>query len=130
MNAGQIVNVGSEGMRLLDDGFIAKITGHHVWLGEADAEIMRLAFLVEGDDQAGRNPLAKVVWKDPEMSTLAAQADAAGKMLGAGLPWQLVGKKVFKLSAEEIAETQAEIDSGTLGTLMAQAEVQQAPSVA
>lgn len=117
MGSAQLVNVGVEAMRVLDDGHLARIGSHEIDFGESHEELLRLCFLIEGDDAKGNFAAAEAIWKDPEMTTMAVKADAAVKLNGV-LPWQVIASLVFHASPTQIDEWQALKDAEALTNLL------------
>lgn len=103
----KIVNIGAEGLRMLDDGYIAKLSDHARLLGAARVESTRLALLVEGNTEAANFAGAETVWADLEVTTLAAKGDAFSKLTGSGVPWQVAADVALGMSPTAIAEMAA-----------------------
>jgi hypothetical protein len=59
-----------------------------MFYGEDWEEVMRLAFLVKGDEKRGTNPLAETIWRDVEYRTEAQHIDAVLKKKALGVPWR------------------------------------------
>ncbi|HET7588607.1 MAG TPA: phage portal protein [Solirubrobacterales bacterium] len=116
---GELVNVSADGIRAAEAGLVSKVRRHHRPLGESWEEVTRLALRVKNpEDPRGKDQSAQIIWKAPEMRSLAEQADAAAKLGAAGLPWQGIAEIVLGLTPQEIKRYGAERGSDVLGKLL------------
>lgn len=85
---GKVQNVSADGLTVADAALASKCRDKTLFLGEDWEEIMRLAFLVKGDEKRGTNPLAETIWRDVEYRTEAQHIDAVLKKKTLGVPWR------------------------------------------
>ncbi|MFJ2259482.1 phage portal protein [Streptomyces sp. NPDC087844] len=85
---GKVQNVSADGLTVADAALASKCRDKTMFLGEDWEEIMRLAFLVKGDDKRGKNPMAETIWRDVEYRTEAQHIDAVLKKKTLGVPWR------------------------------------------
>ncbi|MFG3048130.1 phage portal protein [Streptomyces sp. NPDC048241] len=85
---GKIQNVSADALTAAEAGLASKCRIKTTFLGEDWEEVMRLAFLVKGDEKRGNNPLAETIWRDVEYRTEAQHIDAVLKKKALGVPWR------------------------------------------
>ncbi|WP_263165412.1 phage portal protein [Streptomyces sp. SCSIO ZS0520] len=85
---GKVQNVSADGLTVADAALASKCRDKTMFLGEDWEEVMRLGFLVKGDEKRGRNPLAETIWRDVEYRTEAQHIDAVLKKKALGVPWR------------------------------------------
>jgi hypothetical protein len=74
----------ADGIRASEGDMVARVERHQVARGNGYERVMRLAMAVEGKDPATANGL-ETVWRSAATPTMASKADAAVKMVAAGL---------------------------------------------
>ncbi|MGW1931874.1 phage portal protein [Streptomyces sp. NPDC001919] len=99
---GKIQNVSADALTAAEAGLASKCGIKTTFLGEDWEEVMRLAFLVKGDEKRGRNPLAETIWRDVEYRTEAQHIDAVLKKKNLGVPWRQL--------MEDVGYTPTQID--------------------
>ncbi|WP_431888748.1 phage portal protein [Nocardiopsis alba] len=77
---GGLVNISAEALAAAEAGLTRKAGERKTLFGEAWARVMRLAAWAAGDTAGAEDTDARVVWRDTEARSLAAAADALGKM--------------------------------------------------
>lgn len=85
---GKVQNVSADTLTAAEAGLASKCRDKTMFLGEDWEEVMRLAFLVKGDEKRGGNPLAETIWRDVEYRTEAQHIDAVLKKKALGVPWR------------------------------------------
>lgn len=85
---GKVQNVSADGLTVADSALASKCRDKTMFLGEDWEEVVRLAFLVKGDEKRGNNPLAETIWRDVEYRTEAQHIDAVLKKKALGVPWR------------------------------------------
>ncbi|MER8220332.1 phage portal protein [Streptomyces sp. NPDC094143] len=85
---GKVQNVSADALTAAEAGLASKCRDKTMFYGEDWEEVMRLAFLVKGDDKRGNNPLAETIWRDVEYRTEAQHIDAVLKKKALGVPWR------------------------------------------
>lgn len=93
---GAIVNVSAEALKAAEASLVARVKRKMRLFGESWEEVLRIAFLLKGDEERGRDHGAEVIWGDPETISEAQRVDALAK-LGSdaiGLPkraiWEMI----------------------------------------
>lgn len=114
LSAGNIVNVGPEGLTMIRESHFAKLWQHSRGFGDALAEVVRLGFAVEGDEAGAAYFEGAVDWKDFELTSLAARGDYAAKLSAAGFPWQVVAPEALDWSDSKVQSAQTVMDSAQL----------------
>jgi hypothetical protein len=104
----------AEGAALAREGLVFKTRQRLAQAGESLEQVMSLCFLFAGDDQRAARRDLEVLWADPERRSLAEKADAAGKLLAAGVPWPQVMTDVMQYSPQAVARMQAQRASEAL----------------
>lgn len=118
---GEMVNLSADAIRAAEAGLISKIGDHHVYIGEAWEEVMRLAMLAANpDDPQAQESGAEIQWKDAQNRSLAEQADAAIKLTDV-LPREAVWRKVLNATPQEIAQWKAAAADDSLSAMINQA---------
>jgi hypothetical protein len=91
-----------ESLKATETGLVAKTRRKMKHLGESWEAVMRLAFLVAGDDRANLMSGSEMIWTDPESRTESEHVDAVLKMAAAGVPQQFIWERLG-FSPPEIA---------------------------
>ena len=78
---GQVVNVAADALDGARRQTYQKLFEKQTVYGEAHAQVMRLAALIEGRKDDAEDFMARVHWQDVEIRSLAQFADAWGKMV-------------------------------------------------
>lgn len=104
-----------ESLKATETGLIAKVRDRQTRFGEAWEEVIRLAFLVQGDARAEAFT-AETIWADPESRTEAEHVDALVKKLAIGVPvrqlWEDAGYSQTQIDRfRAMAVDQALVDS-------------------
>lgn len=91
----------ADAIRAAEAGLIARAVQKQRWLSQPWAEVMRLVLAV----QSGRPPSSfrvETVWADPSTRSTAAAADAASKLVGAGLLSRAAGLEALGYEPEAV----------------------------
>lgn len=90
-----------ESIKSAETGLVAKVIRKQGHFGEAWEEVMRLAFMVKGDD-ARASVVAETLWGDPESRSESEHVDAVMKQKALGIPdealWEELGKTPQQIS--------------------------------
>jgi hypothetical protein len=81
---GKIENVAADTMTAAETALVSKCRDKTTFLGEDWEEVMRLAFLVKGDEKRGTNPLAETIWANVAYRSEAQMMDALTKKKASG----------------------------------------------
>lgn len=120
---GELVNISADGIRAGEGGLISKCRRHHRTLGESHEDVMRLCFKVKNpEDERAGDKGAEVKWRNPESRSLAEQADAYAKLVGANIPWQVAAEKVLGMTPGEIRRATSQRGADVLTSLLSQEE--------
>lgn len=93
---GAIVNVSAEALKAAEASLVARVRRKMRLFGESWEEVLRIAFLIRGDESRGGDRGAEVIWADPETISEAQRVDALAK-LGSpaiGLPKEAVWERI------------------------------------
>lgn len=104
----RMVNVSGDTLTQDQVGLVSKVKTRMDAMGWFYERLMKLAFKFSGNEK-WKTTEASTLWSDPEVRTLAEQADAIGKFVAAGLPIEIVLEK-FNFSPDEIAFAKEAID--------------------
>jgi hypothetical protein len=92
-----------ESLRAAEAPLVAKARRRQRTFGGAWEEVMRVAFLVSGDQRLGEGVVIETIWSDPENRTESEHIDAITKLKALNVPDEVLWEKTG-------AFTQAEID--------------------
>ena len=109
----EFTNAGGDAFAQSETGHVAKVGERLDQYGEAIESAARLAYYYLGDPRADDLTLS-TVWADPQYRSLAEKADAATKLVAAGVPWRTVMISVMGYSLEDVARMEAERASDAL----------------
>jgi hypothetical protein len=82
---GQLANLSAEALAAARAALTQKVTERQKSFGRSHAQALRLAALINGDDQYARDVTGRVTWQDMEIRSISQAVDALGKaaqMLG------------------------------------------------
>lgn len=112
LNAPTSVPATGEALKSAERSLDGKAEDAQTWFGEAWEEIMRLAFLVEGQgDRAGSG--SEVNWRKPSTSSEAQHADALVKLLSIGVDEETLWE-LYPFSPEQIIRIKARREVATV----------------
>lgn len=109
----EFVNASGDAFSQSETGHVAKCTERMAHFGEALEDVIRLAYAYMGDARANAYD-SEVIWADPQYRSLAEKADAAAKLVAAGVPWRTVMSSVLGYTPQEIDRMDAERTSDAL----------------
>lgn len=90
----------AEALNAIDNRHVRKAEKKQVFFGEAWEDVMRIADEIEGRDTP-ENARLETRWRDAATPTIAAKADAAAKLVGAGIIPPAVGRDMVGLTPEQ-----------------------------
>lgn len=93
-----------DAMKSAETGLVAKVRDKQKHYGEALEEVMRLARLVEANEDTP--PDSEVIWEDPEYRTEGELVDALLKMKTLGVPNEFLWER-WGMTPQEIARNRA-----------------------
>lgn len=105
---GTTSNLSADALRMNEVGLSQKVRETHLYCTAPIRETFRLSALVRGNPgvaEAARS--GHVAWRDPEIRSDAQLADAFGKDITAGWPFEWLAQHRRGLSPEEIADVMA-----------------------
>lgn len=82
---GQLANLSAEALAAARAALTQKVTERQKSFGRSHAQSLRLASLINGDDEYARDVTGRVTWQDMEIRSISQAVDALGKaaqMLG------------------------------------------------
>lgn len=99
-----ISNLSAEALAGLEAGHRQDIAEHQTSFGESIEQMLRLAGLAMGDNEAWGDVSAQVVWRDTTPRSLAQVADALGKMAQMlGVPVEILWERLPGFTDQDIA---------------------------
>ncbi len=110
---GEFVNASGDAFSQSETGHVAKCTERMAHAGEAAEDVIRLAYAYLSDARADALD-SEVIWADPQYRSLAERADAAAKLVAAGVPWRTVMLTVLGYTPQEVDRMDAERTSDAL----------------
>lgn len=90
---GQIVNASGDALKAAETGLVAKVTRKQMSFGDDWEDVMRLAFLVEDDQERAQDWSAETIWADCESRSQAEVTDSLLKLKAIGVPLEVVLEK-------------------------------------
>ncbi|MBB5167213.1 phage portal protein [Mycobacterium sp. AZCC_0083] len=100
---GQVVNVAADALDGARRQTYQRLFEKQTVMGEAHAQVMRLAALIEGRDDDADDFTARVTWQDVEVRSLAQFADAWGKIVTQlGVPKWAAWNKIPGVEQSEV----------------------------
>lgn len=112
---GVVANLSAESLAAARDGLDRKTDERKSTFGESHEQMLRLAGLAAGDEEAWRDTSAQVVWRDTSTRALAQTVDALGKLSQMlGVPPQELWERIPGVTQTDIArwkETAKQQDS-------------------
>jgi hypothetical protein len=100
---GQVVNVAADALDGARRQTYQRLFEKQTVMGEAHAQVMRLAALIEGRDEDAEDFFARVHWQDVEVRSLAQFADAWGKIvMQLGVPKWAAWNKIPGVEQTEV----------------------------
>lgn len=126
---GQMANLSAEALVAAETSLSRKVEERQKQFGESWEQTLRLAAWIAGDRESATDLSAEVKWKDHESRSLAATADALGKLAEMlGVPRQGLWERIPGVTDQELERWErlaAEDDSlGLLTELLGQQQVQ------
>lgn len=114
---GQIANLSAEALQAAETSLARKIAEFQKAFGEAWERVFRVAAEIDGIEMAAEDESGEVIWRDMEQRSLAASADALGKLKEQlNIPARGLWNRVPGVTAGELAhwEDLAEEDNAQL----------------
>lgn len=100
---GQVVNVAADALDAARRQTYQRLFEKQTMFGEAYAQAMRLAALIEGRDEDAQDFTATIHWQDPEVRSLGQFADAWGKIVDQlGVPKWAPWHKIPGVTQQEV----------------------------
>ncbi len=109
-----------DAMKSAETGLVAKVRKKQLFLGERYEEVIRLAFLMLGDER-GKVRDSQIVWRDPEYRTEGELVDSLVKMAALGVPNEFLWER-WGRTPQEIARIKALAAEQGLMDLLTQQE--------
>jgi hypothetical protein len=110
---GSMANMSAEALAAARASATAKADERKHSFGESHEQMLRLAALVAGDNEAAADYEAQVRWKDTEIRSLAQAADALGKLATMlGVPVELLWEKIPGFTQQDVDAAKVLIDQG------------------
>ncbi|MGL4300283.1 MAG: phage portal protein [Candidatus Neomicrothrix subdominans] len=99
-----VSNISADALVALESAHRQDVAEHQTVLGEAMEQLLRLAGLAHGDDDAWSDMGAQVVWRDTTPRSLAQVADAYGKMASLlAIPVEALWERIPGVTDQDIA---------------------------
>lgn len=100
---GGVINVAADALDGARRQTYQKLFEKQTVMGEAHAQVMRLAALIEGRDEDAKDFFARIHWQDVEVRSLAQFADAWGKIVSQlGVPKWAAWSKIPGVTQTEV----------------------------
>ena len=132
----ELSNVSADTIAEIRNGWAQKVTVRRDGLGDAHAQLLRLAAHIEGDEAAAQDFRARITWQDMQVRSLAQAADALGKLTQMlGVPPEALWSMVPGAETADVDEWKALARRGAARDRLAAiadaaAEARQNPTVA
>lgn len=103
----RMVNVSGDTLTQDQSALVSKIKLRQDAMAWMLEQILKMCFLIKGEEDKAQEPEWQVIWFDPEIRTLAEQADALNKLVSAGVPLQIAMQRLgftsdeIKIAVEE-----------------------------
>lgn len=98
-----ISNISADALAALEAGHRQDIAEHQTSFGESIEQMLRLAGLAAGDNEAWEDTSAQVVWKDTTPRSLTQVADGLGKLAQMlGVPVEILWERIPGLTQQDI----------------------------
>lgn len=95
-----------EALRATEAALVKKAQRKMRFFSDAWEEVMRLAFLVDGNEEKANITDSQVIWRDPETRTEVEHVDALMKLQALGVPQEMLWERAG-LSPQEIDRAKA-----------------------
>jgi hypothetical protein len=125
---GSLVNLSAEALAAAEAGLQRKVGQRQTTFGEAWEQTLRLAARAAGDTEAAEDTSSQVVWRDTESRSLAQSADAITKLVGIGVPLEILLTRIPGFSQTDLEEAKTLIArADPLAALQGNLDAQAAP---
>lgn len=105
---GDISNVGADTLAMLQHGLEARSAERRLAFGDAHAQALRLAALLEGDQASAADFAAGVTWQDTSIRSMAQAVDALGKMATMlGVPVEQLWSRIPTVTRTDVDDWKA-----------------------
>ena len=102
---GDLINLNAEALAAARASLDAKVAERKKSFGKSHDQLLKLGSLIDGDEDSARDVMAHVTWADTSIRSLAAAADALGKMAQMlGVPPQALWPMVPGASKSDVEE--------------------------
>jgi len=102
---GDLINLNAEALAAARASLDAKVAERKKSFGKSHDQLLKLGSLIDGDEASARDVMAHVTWADTSIRSLAAAADALGKMAQMlGVPTQALWSMVPGVSKSDVEE--------------------------
>lgn len=132
----ELSNVSADTIAEIRNGWAQKVTVRRDGLGDAHAQLLRLAAHIEGDEAGAQDFRARITWQDMQVRSLTQAADALGKLAQMlGVPPEALWSMVPGVETADVDEWKALARRGTARQRLtdiaeAAAQARQNPAVA
>lgn len=121
---GAVVNVSGDALKAAETGLVSKVRDRMRSVGASWEQVMKVAMLIQGDENKGRKTGVEVIWEDPESRSRAELADAVLKESTIGVPFSLLMERL-QYSPTQIERAKSERQAEELRKTMQQIQQQQ-----
>lgn len=102
---GDLINLNAEALAAARASLDAKVAERKKSFGKSHDQLLKLGSLIDGDESSARDVMAHVTWADTSIRSMAAAADALGKMAQMlGVPTQALWSMVPGVSKSDVEE--------------------------
>jgi len=101
---GEIANLSAEALQAAETSLLRKVEEYRKSFGESWERVFRIAATLSGDAASANDFAGEVMWRDTEMRSLAATADALVKLKELGIPLRGLWNRVPETTRGEIEE--------------------------
>ncbi len=99
---GEIANLAAEALQAAETSLLRKVEEFRKSFGESWERVFRIAGELSGNPEQATDYAGEVLWRDTEMRSLAATADALNKMKDLGIPLEGLWNRVPETTRTEI----------------------------
>lgn len=96
----RMANVSGDTLTQDQSALVSKVRLRFDAMGWFLEQLIKMAFAIKGDTEKSKDPQCEVMWYDPEIRTLAEQADALNKLVTAGVPLEIAMHRLNFTAAE------------------------------
>lgn len=126
---GQMANLSAEALAAAESGLTRQGEEFRHGFGESHEQTIRLAAHLAGDEATAKDDSGEVIWRDTEARSMAATADALGKLATMlGVPPKALWPMIPGVTQTDVARWESMVEEGGVQQLLAQLVAGQTPA--